>query len=925
MGQKKAAIRLPSELPSFEASTTSVIQQELDHYIQERRMENGLPPASAHDLVGMCISGGGVRAATLGLGMLQSFIRANRLRTIDYLSTVSGGGFIGSCLSSLLSEEAPWVDKQKTIPNVNHRFSPEVLGLDAATSPFIPKEEDLNYQKAASSKLNAQLQLRHLRQHGAYLTPRTGLFTWDVRRALGALSGGMVVNFTIYFLLVAAAVLVHHVLLGWLSLDQFLDQIRSFAANVGEGQLLLVRTAYWTAGWEVLRSTTGLIWLFGSLGVVAGLIFLRWLRHFPQQIARQLADERRYDGREEGKLHQRPGMVPLEIQQTRFFRRVLSVVAYFGGPLLAYSVVGYGMNSGWMKGSEYFIFLVLPFFFNLGMFAIVHLMVTFHFINRRKEQVSGRFYRDLFYGVQGSVLIGLVLTALFPLGITLLFSQYTLLSKLLAVAFGIVVVLKISTSALSRWSYVALFLKSLHGLLLNWSVVLFIGLSFALLSGILFQMECLWASFLGIMRWEASSFLLIGILLFLVVIGFLANNNDISLHYFFRDRLSEAYLRTNGYVVQEQKEGHGTALKDLVDINFRNHDNLLLQSIGDGNNRGPYPILISAINLQAAAGRKRQRSDHFIFSKFYIGSDTTGYYRTDRYNGGQTRLSTAMTISAAAVSGGMGLFGFAASHFYMTLLNLRTGYWVYNPAFLKVKEEKRMERQVVKRSEDVLASSMWMKLTFPFQQTRRYLQRRWASSTFWLGYLAAEFLGRLTAEQKLVYLSDGGHTGDNLGLIPLIQRKCQVIYLADFEEDESYTFSSFSQAVKQAEANYGTRIRIDLSPLVPSNRKSKGPKTSVSSAVLGEVEYPDGAKGILVYMKSAIRWAEHERESDFPASDRPPVLSANYFQTNPLFPHQPTADQYFNEVQFEAYRLLGEDIGEQALRLSNRAGVNSAS
>lgn len=925
MGQKEEAIRLPAELPSFEASTTSVIQQELDHYLQARRAANGLPPAAAHNLVGMCISGGGVRAATLGLGMVQAFIRANRLRTVDYLSTVSGGGFIGSCLSSLLSEESPWVDKKKTIPNVNHRFSPGNLGLDAATSPFIPKEEELIYQKAASSKLNAQLQLRHLRQYGAYLTPRTGLFSWDVRRALGALSGGMVVNFTIYFLLVAAAVLVHHVLLGWLSLDQFLDQIRSFAADVGEGQLLLVRTAYWTAGWEVLRSTTGLIWLFGTLGVVAGLFFLRWLRHFPQQIASQLAEERAYSGMGEGKLHQRPGGVPLEIQQTRFFRRVLSFLAYFGGPLLAYSVVGYGMNAGWMKGSEYFIFLVLPFFFNLGMFAIVHLMVTFHFINRRKEQVSGRFYRDLFYGLQGSVLIGLVLTTLFPLGITLLFSQYTLLSKSLAVAFVIVVLLKVSTSMLSRWSYLALFLKSMHGILLNWSVVLFIGLSFAVLSGILFQLECLWASSWGILRWEASSILLAGTLLFLLVIGYLANNNDISLHYFYRDRLSEAYLRTNGQVIRDQLEEPPTALKDLVDINFRNHDNLLLQSVGDGNNRGPYPILISAINLQAAAGRKRQRSDHFIFSKFYIGSDTTGYYRTDRYNGGQTRLSTAMTISAAAVSGGMGLFGFAASHFYMTLLNLRTGYWVYNPAFLKEREKKRMERREIHPAEAGPNTLFWIKFRSRFRQIVRSLERRRALSTFWLGYLAAEFLGRLTAEKKLVYLSDGGHTGDNLGLIPLIQRKCRVIYLADFEEDEAYTFSSFSLAVKQAEANYGTRIRIDLSPLLPIKRDRKGPKTSLSSAVRGEVEYPDGTKGILVYMKSAVRWAEQEGGNASAGVSLPPVLSTNYHHNNPLFPHQPTADQYFNEVQFEAYRLLGEDIGEQALQLYYDDGIISES
>jgi hypothetical protein len=56
----------------------------------------------AAGLVGLALSGGGIRSATFNLGLLQGLVKQGILRYCDYLSTVSGGGYIGSCLSSLL-------------------------------------------------------------------------------------------------------------------------------------------------------------------------------------------------------------------------------------------------------------------------------------------------------------------------------------------------------------------------------------------------------------------------------------------------------------------------------------------------------------------------------------------------------------------------------------------------------------------------------------------------------------------------------------------------------------------------------------------------------------------------------------------------------------------------------------------------------
>src|SRR5216117_690155 len=48
----------------------------------------------------LCLSGGGVRSATFNLGILQGLARSRLLDKFDYLSTVSGGGFIGSWLTA---------------------------------------------------------------------------------------------------------------------------------------------------------------------------------------------------------------------------------------------------------------------------------------------------------------------------------------------------------------------------------------------------------------------------------------------------------------------------------------------------------------------------------------------------------------------------------------------------------------------------------------------------------------------------------------------------------------------------------------------------------------------------------------------------------------------------------------------------------
>ncbi len=102
-------------------------------------------------MTGICFSGGGIRSATFNLGVLQGLAAENRLKCFDYLSTVSGGGYIHQFLASWISCE--------NIDKVQKQLQP----LPGPPSQRGSWPEPLNW----------------LRRYSNYLTPRAGLFTAD--------------------------------------------------------------------------------------------------------------------------------------------------------------------------------------------------------------------------------------------------------------------------------------------------------------------------------------------------------------------------------------------------------------------------------------------------------------------------------------------------------------------------------------------------------------------------------------------------------------------------------------------------------------------------------------------------------------------------------------------------------------------------
>lgn len=84
-------------------------------------------------------------------------------------------------------------------------------------------------------------------------------------------------------------------------------------------------------------------------------------------------------------------------------------------------------------------------------------------------------------------------------------------------------------------------------------------------------------------------------------------------------------------------------------------------------------------------------------------------------------------------------------------------------------------------------------------------------------------------------------------------------------------------------------VDIDLSGI-------RGPGAgSTAHHAIGRIYYAEGEEGTLVYIKASLTGDEG-------------LTIRTYAGTSPAFPHESTADQFFGEEQFEAYRALGEHI-----------------
>jgi hypothetical protein len=122
------------------------------------------PDLRTPDGVGLALSGGGIRSASFALGVLQVLLNEDLLRRIDYLSTVSGGGYLGSAVSWWLHQMASGDGRtpRERYQAFREEFGSKVQGARTAHDPS---------SGSAQPRLERSNWLAYIRQHGNYLQP----------------------------------------------------------------------------------------------------------------------------------------------------------------------------------------------------------------------------------------------------------------------------------------------------------------------------------------------------------------------------------------------------------------------------------------------------------------------------------------------------------------------------------------------------------------------------------------------------------------------------------------------------------------------------------------------------------------------------------------------------------------------------------
>jgi hypothetical protein len=210
---------------------------------EETGSEDVYDAAAREELAGLCFSGGGIRSATFCLGVMQALAEAGKLDKFDYLSTVSGGGYIHQWLASWIMRESGRMKKvqEKLVP------------LPAAASPARAPE-----------------QIFWLRRYSSYLTPRRGILSADTWTMIATWFRNTFLNQIVLFSFLAACLLAMRALTypfitpGLVEISGPAETGTAAAAPVlrwvmGLGLLFLVATSIYLAFsmlWGALASVT---------------------------------------------------------------------------------------------------------------------------------------------------------------------------------------------------------------------------------------------------------------------------------------------------------------------------------------------------------------------------------------------------------------------------------------------------------------------------------------------------------------------------------------------------------------------------------------------------------------------------------------------------------------------------------------------
>jgi hypothetical protein len=831
--------------------------------------------AKAHqaNLVGLAFSGGGIRSATFNLGVLQALADLELLHRMDYLSTVSGGGYIGGWLAAWTKRAGSFAQVQKGLA------VPRVLQQD-------DKEPE---------------QIRFLRVFSNYLTPKVGFFSADTWCATAIIVRNILLNLTVLLASLVTLLMVPRVVVelagwmqplvnrneGWLTLFlAFLLLIPLIVTMINMVYVDSKTRSQWTRQGLILALVAGPLFLSTLLaslwqtkqfedwhratqdGAIAYEIILlvatvigvlAWkLRAGPKKLV---------EDRRAGEIDpQKKEKAPWGIRDTAvMLASALPTGALAGwmcGELLHY------MNS-WDVGRR--LTFAAPM-----VLAVLLLSATFHiglmgieFPDRRREWCARLGGWLLLGGLMWLAVLYLALY--FPHLVTLLSpplralaTKYLTAAWIVSTAGGVLAGNSKATGEQGS---------------LNWKDWLAKAAPSIFVVGLICWLS--WGIDYFLNRHQYLYTTLIGCIVIAAVMAWRVDINQFSLHQMYRNRLVSCYLGASNT---------GRAPNRFTGLDRT--DELALRDLRHAQGYdGPFPIFNSALNLvkgQDLAWQER-KAESFVMTPLHCGYDVWledqdspmlrgerqtgslsgdpvwgknlkrfGYRDTEEYafsppRGKGLYLGTAMGISGAAASPNMGFYSSTPVAFLMTVFNVRLGQWLGNPRHAKT----------------------WKRPT----------------PRFGLTYLLNELFAGTTDEADYVYLSDGGHF-DNMGLYELVKRRCGLIILCDAEADVDYQYTGLGNAIRKCRTDMGVDIDLDVGDITPQEQGKPGKRHCAVGTIHYENADINAPLGTIIYIKASLTGDE-------------PTDIQNYKKVCSTFPHESTIDQWFSESQFESYRKLG--------------------
>jgi hypothetical protein len=821
---------------------------------------------------GLAFSGGGIRSATFNLGVLQGLAEAKLLKRLDYLSTVSGGGYIGSWFSALLHRKA--AEEEGTAAHT------VAAALDQLQHELAPNSQPATAPHAGGKAApSGQSAIKWLRRYSSYLTPHFGLFSLDTLAAVAGLFRNLLLNLTILVCLLMATLVVPYALMDggrWIAAN---PDLFPFGLSAAAALLpLLIAVLLVQRGMTRHDSRNALpAVLFALLGSITAAVLL----YLNQRLGLHRL------GAFAGGAAVLYSLIWLVSPVWKNWR--IQVWAALSGIAFGLMLFGYGKLLEYVPGD-----LLGAFSLVLGPPIVLQILCMAAILH---TGLAGRAFTEInreWLGRAGGQVIALDLAwisltalALFSPAVVNYLDAWVAYSGGAAWALGSIASFWMAGGSKSGGSTsnprvekglsVAPYLVML-GLL----VLLSTGLHRALtpvasptatsnsqldkltvtikdqkiekveaspatakptlhehVAATLEENAAIKASTLAA-AW--AGLLAIGLLL-----AWRVDINVFSMHQFYRNRLARAYLGASN------PERNPNPFTD-----FDESDDLPLSALAG---QRPIHLVNTTLNLTEITDSELQwqerRGASFIFSPHYCGYELSPrhqyYVPTSQYmqrpvgTPSGVALGTTVAVSGAAASPNMGYHSSPPLAFLMTFFNVRLGRWCPNPANGRV---------------DLLGPS------------------------FGLGYLLRELFGATNETTRFVNITDGGHF-ENLAVYELVRRKCKLIIVSDAEADTmaGFKFEGLGNVIHKCRVDFGVEIEMfGMDKLKPREAESR--------MALGRIKYGAKDEGVLVYIKPMLRGNE-------------PVDVTHYAAVNQDFPHQSTGDQWFDESQFESYRELG--------------------